>query len=76
MQKSLNLDQAFNLFQLQEQLLNAKSSILGEAVRLAVQKHRTHEAIQMINDQLALGYADEVEKVIGAPALELIKRIS
>lgn len=72
----LNLSHAFDLFKLQEYLLNARPCIMGNAFRDAVRQHKTMEAIKMINDQLANGCQQDLEFIISAPALELIKRFS
>ena len=72
----INLGQAFDLFKVQEKLLNLEPSAFGDALRLAVQQHKTRAAIKMIRDQVALGNQAEVEMTIGASTLELINRIS
>lgn len=71
----LNLGQALDLFKIQEAFLNATDSIFGKALALAVQQHKTLEAVQMVKDQVALGNEVEVEMTIGASTLQLINRI-
>lgn len=72
----LNLGQAFDLFVLQEKLLNCEPTILGDLIRIKVSQHKTHEAVKFIRDQRAAGHEESLEMCLGASTLQLIDRLT
>jgi hypothetical protein len=72
----LNLSHSLDLFQLQEKLLKAKPSALGDSCRQAVKENKTMKAVQMIKQQIADGHQQSVEWCIGLSAINLVNRLS
>lgn len=72
---TINLGRSFDMFKLNEKLLDAKPNIFGISIRMAVSEGNLPGAVQMIKDQVKDGHTESVELTIGLSALKLVYKL-